>query len=364
MDISTTAALADALRIDTTTLKSKHRKGGSEYRFKEGAGRPTLVLTAAAGDQIEEPTRTTGRDNDVALLTDAQTSASLVTNGSQDASVLPGVAPLMTAAATGAPSGASGGVLLEEYDAKFTAARDKDTLRENVARLRGEASTTRHATSKQEMRLSTLQCELRKLSSEDEIAHERSAGLRAVGDERIRIALLSSELLSAEQVARTLAYMLQRCHSSKVTQLGALRAFEDAIRVQGRELALTSAHLTAVHKSRDTELLELARMRSAVKKQLSVLDAKLEGRRLEVKSRQEKARWRVANAKVRLQDEDVVPSTPCGFCDANSSIIAHVVCFYEIPTLEGGAGASCARRGRALGSGGASHDRASEESKY
>ena len=93
--------------------------------------------------------------------------------------------------------------------------------------------------------------------------------------------------------------MQGRAQREKVAQLGAMRAFEDALRVHGHELELSQALLATVYKSREAESLELSRMRVDVKKQLSALDAKLEGRRLEVKARQDKARWRLTKIQVR-----------------------------------------------------------------
>jgi len=95
--------------------------------------------------------------------------------------------------------------------------------------------------------------------------------------------------------------MLKRSQDEKLAHLGTLKAFEDSIRVHRSEQELSEGVLRQVQKSRDEETSELHKMQLEVRKHLALLDRKLEGRRLEVRARQEKAKWRLAKLQEEMQ---------------------------------------------------------------
>lgn len=111
--------------------------------------------------------------------------------------------------------------------------------------------------------------------------------------------MLAQQLEESEQTQSTLAHMLKRSQDEKLAHLATLKAFEDSIRVHRNEQELAEGVLRQVQKSRDEETAELHKMQLEVRKHLALLDRKLEGRRLEVRARQEKAKWRL----VKLQEE-------------------------------------------------------------
>ena len=116
---------------------------------------------------------------------------------------------------------------------------------------------------------------------------------------KARTEVLSQQLEESEQTQSTLAHMLKRSQDEKLAHLATLKAFEDSIRVHRNEQELAEGVLRQVQKSRDEETAELHKMQLEVRKHLALLDRKLEGRRLEVRARQEKAKWRL----VKLQEE-------------------------------------------------------------
>ena len=306
MDIDATVELSSSLRGETDALLRKQRRKGVEYRFREGTRRPSLLLETAtssssqagggAGADPFAPLAENGRvgspDRGGSSPT-AGGSGRPATSGLLAPGAASGTTTLLAATTSttttkvgggggGGGGGGSGGMSLDAYDPKEVAAKEERLLQEVVARLRVESSRARHAVETKQRQFDALQSELLKLKFEDDVSVERDDGLRAMAEEKDRIAAQQAEYDATLQYEKTLAHMLDRAQRDKLSQLAALRSFEDALRVHKHELELSESLLRTVHKSRDAEVAELARMRADVKKQLHVLDGKLEARRLEV----------------------------------------------------------------------------------
>jgi hypothetical protein len=118
---------------------------------------------------------------------------------------------------------------------------------------------------------------------------------------KTRTEQLAQQLEEAEQTQSTLSHMLKRSQDEKLSHLATLKAFEDSIRVHRNEQELSEGVLRQVQKSRDEETSELHKMQLEVRKHLALLDRKLEARRLEVRARQEKAKWRLAKLQEEMQ---------------------------------------------------------------
>ena len=300
MDIAETIQLAASLRGETESLLKKQRRKGADYRFREGIGRPVLQGEEGAASDgstpgADDPFASTDSVRQGGGVAGANTSLSHQQQQQQQQAPSAGAKSGTTSSGTGQ---ASTGLSLEAYDPREVAAREERLLQDTVAKLRLEASRVHHAAETKQKEYDALQSELVKLKHEDDVALEREDAMREMAAEKERIASIQAEYDATTLYEKTLGHMLGRAQRDKLAQLEALRSFEDAIKVHKHELELAEGMRRTVHKSRDTEVAELAKMRGDVKEQLRLLDVKLEARRMEVKARQEKAKWRMAKLQV------------------------------------------------------------------
>jgi len=134
------------------------------------------------------------------------------------------------------------------------------------------------------------------MAYEDTVDEDRNRGLDAMKALKGRLDGIDEQISETEQYTKTLTHMLRRSEDQKLSELAALKAFEDSLGVHRAELELAEGVLRQVSKARDEEQIALAKLHTDLRKEMATLDKKLEGRRAEVKVRQEKARWRVAKA--------------------------------------------------------------------
>jgi hypothetical protein len=165
--------------------------------------------------------------------------------------------------------------------------------------MRAEASKLSTDVGTLGKRYETLKLHLGQLAYEDTVDEDRDAGLRRKDSLTARLAHVKTALSETEQYSLTLNHMRNRSDSIKISQMAQLQAFEDAIAVNVSEAELAEGVLRTVNKARDEELKALAALHADLRNAISTLDKKLEARRLEVKSRQERAHFRLA----KLQEE-------------------------------------------------------------
>jgi hypothetical protein len=178
---------------------------------------------------------------------------------------------------------------LDDYDPKVQAEKEREALVAFVSAKRTDASRLQAEVGDLARRYESAKIDLAQLAYEDDVDVERQQGLRKMSDLKARIVALDTSLEDTEAYQRSLGHMIKRGQEEKLSHLGTLKAFEDAIRVHRHELELSDGVLRQVNKSRDDELAQLHRMQQDVRKYLGQLDRKLEARRLEVKASREKA---------------------------------------------------------------------------
>lgn len=193
-------------------------------------------------------------------------------------------------AAGAAPSG--GGI--DDFDPKVQAQRELEALTESVTAMRKKASALSAEVGALQHRYDSLRIELGQLSYTDDVEEERAHGIKAMRDMKARIESLGVALEDTEQYSRILGHVIKRSNEEKLAHQAMLKAFEDALRVNRHELEMTDGVLREANKSRDQEANELVRVQGEVKKQLGILDRKLEARRQQVTTQREKAKWRLA----------------------------------------------------------------------
>jgi len=191
-------------------------------------------------------------------------------------------------------------VSLDAYDPKEQAAKEQAALVDVVSKMRSEASLLYADVGALTRRYDAARASLEALQYEDDVDSERARGLAKMRDVKERVKFLTLSVDDAEHYSRVLAHVVKRLSEDKLAHLGKMKAFEDALRVQRAELELCQEVQRTVFKSRDEELVELARLQAEVKKQVAALDRKLEARRQEVKTRQDKAKWRIAKLAEEL----------------------------------------------------------------
>lgn len=167
--------------------------------------------------------------------------------------------------------------------------------------MRSEASKLTVEVGELQRRYETAKIDLAQLAYEDDVDTDRQAGLKKMSEVKAKTEQLAQQLEETEQNHSTLAHMLRRSQDEKLAELATLKAFEDSIRVHRVEQELSEGVLRQVQKSRDEELVEFHKMQVEVRKHLANLDRKLEARRLEVRTRQEKAKWRIAKLQEEMQ---------------------------------------------------------------
>ena len=341
MDIEETAAVCAALRSEADALQKKQRRKGIEYRFKEPMKRPLITGELAGAEASDQTTPSPGLGSNIKLdsesvlaggsiLGGGKTTSSMSRNAASAAAVeknsLSSGPSLMSAKgaaaaaqatrnkaaaaheAASAQAAAAGGkpkpsvMDLADYDPKAVAAKEHDVLLQQVTDLREESSNLRHQVEVAKATYEDLRMTLVQLSHEDDIELEQQEGVQMMEEEMTRTKSIENQLRDADAYQKTLTFMLARYQKDKLTNLAALRAFEDAIRVHKHELDLQENLLRSINKSRDAEVAELQKSKVEVTKQLSALDTKLESRRVEVKTRQEKARRKLQKIQVRTRD--------------------------------------------------------------
>jgi hypothetical protein len=190
---------------------------------------------------------------------------------------------------------------LDEYDPKEQAEKEREALVATVTAMRAEASKLTVDVGELQRRYETAKIDLAQLAYEDDVDSDRQAGLKKMAEVKAKTEQLAQLLEDTEQNHSTLAHMLKRSQDEKLAELATLKAFEDSIRVHRVEQELAEGVLRQVQKSRDEELVEFHKMQVEVRKHLANLDRKLEARRLEVRTRQEKAKWRIAKLQEEMQ---------------------------------------------------------------
>ncbi len=157
-------------------------------------------------------------------------------------------------------------------------------------------------------RYKTLQLDVRQLEYEDTVDEDRNAGLHAMMQRKDEQQALEAELGETEAYTKTLSHMLRRSEDEKLAELSQLKAFEDALTVHRQEMEMAQDMQRQVNKARDEEVRALQKLHVDLRAAIANLDKKLEGRRLEVKVRQEKARYRL----IKLADEMALKSAAEG----------------------------------------------------
>ncbi len=302
-----TTALFVTVKAETESLLQKQRRNGLEYRFKDGVGRPVVLTKSqltAAEPTLDAPTSRSAGGRDTARSA-----------GGARARVQSGGPPRADTFSSALKSADSAAVRLTDYDPKQIMVRDHRLLVESVAQLRAEASRTHHESERLALKSREADAELAKIKNEDavgeggyifsirrciftlfyttQVADEHAAWRQTMRAYKVRTEVQHEQLREVEAYHATLQHMLSRGLRDRVLQQSTLSALEEGLRVHEREEAMHANVLQQVIRSRDTELGELGRVRAETARFLSVLDAKLEARRVEVKSRQDKARWRL-----------------------------------------------------------------------
>ena len=149
---------------------------------------------------------------------------------------------------------------------------------------------------------------MRSLQYEDTVDEDRNHGIEALMAQRERLKALTVDLSETEAYSKTLQHMLRRSEDEKLSELAQLKAYEDALTVHRAELELAEDVQRQVTKARDEELRALQKLHLDVRTAVTTLDKKLEGRRLEVKIRQDKAKYRL----LKLQEEMALKSAAEG----------------------------------------------------
>lgn len=248
---------------ETDDLMRRQRQKGAEYKFREGPGRPRLALD---GDASPVASAASAKDE------------------------------TMKAGATASANNASS---LDNYDPNEQAAREQKALVDTVSRMRAEASHLAADVATLTQKYDSMKASLEQLAYQDDVDTERRQGLNKMRDLKARIHFLTLSLEDAEHYSKVLTHMTKRLTDEKLSKIATMKAFEDALRVHKNELELVQDVQRSAIKSRDEEMAELVRLQAEVRRQVANLDRKLEARRLEVKVRQEKAKWRLT----KLQEE-------------------------------------------------------------
>ena len=274
-------AVSRSIQAETQALQRKQRRSGHEYRFRAGMGRPLELSDAALTCEptleiAVGPTRATGKlEGPVGVI--AQRGSSRSKRVDVYANAL---------------RGGDADAKLGDYDPKAVLAHDHRALVESVAQVRTDASRARHDAECLGLRLREAEAELAGIRYEDEISSEQATWRVSIQELRERITDFRGRLDEVEAYGATLRHMLLRDLAERVVHQSTLSALEEGLRVQHAEAARQTALLLVVHRSRDSELAELGRVRAEARRFLALLDGKLEARRVEVQARQEKARWR------------------------------------------------------------------------
>ena len=162
--------------------------------------------------------------------------------------------------------------------------------------MRAEASHLAADCKELNARYEALKLAQKQLAYEDTVDEDRNAGLEAMKALKAKQTAIEVQLGETELYSKTLVHMLRRSEEEKLSEMAALKAFEDSLAVHRAELDLADGVLRQVNKARDEEQQALAKLHTDLRKEMATLDKKLEARRQEVKVRQDKARWRMAKA--------------------------------------------------------------------
>lgn len=149
-------------------------------------------------------------------------------------------------------------------------------------------------------RYESLKLALGQLAYEDTVDDDRDSGLARMETLKAKLSGVRATLSEAEAYSRTLAHMRSRSEAEKLASVSQLVAFEGALSVHGAEVELAEGVLRTVNKARDEEAHALAVLHSELRDAIATLDKKLEARRHEVKSRQERARLRLSKMQEEL----------------------------------------------------------------
>jgi hypothetical protein len=282
--------LFEAVTAETIMLQHKQRRNGLDYHFKTGVARP-IILNETSMKLVEG---TLPVSSAVPVRKLAPRSAGVRESSGPRRATLGGAASARVEHPPALESADSDTGRLSDYDPRKVMMREHRALIESVAQLRSEASRTHHEAERLTLKVREAEAELAKIKNEDAVADEHAAWRLTMRKYKMRTGDLRKQLSDHEVYHSTLQHMLQRCRRDRVLQQSTLAALEDALHVHEREASLHAALLQQVLRSRDVELVELGRVRAETARFLSALDAKLEARRIEVKSRQEKAFRRLA----------------------------------------------------------------------
>jgi len=148
----------------------------------------------------------------------------------------------------------------------------------------------------------------RQLKNADTVEQDRVDGLAGMLEKKEILSKISESINETEQYSKTLMHMLRRSEDEKLSEMAQLKAFEEGLAVHRQELDLADDVMRQVGKSRDDELRALQKLHSDLRKAITTLDKKLEFRRVEVKIRQDKAKYRL----LKLQEEIALKSAAEG----------------------------------------------------
>ena len=157
---------------ETEAMLKKQRQKGIDYKFRDGPGRPAPL------------------DNNFASAAPAEGAPAAAKAGE-------------------APQPAS----LDDYDPKEQADKDREALVATVSAMRSEASKLTVDVGDLQRRYETAKIDLAQLAYEDDVDHERAAGLRKMAEVRRRPRPLAcARALARRHVGCSLAHPLAPPH--------------------------------------------------------------------------------------------------------------------------------------------------------